>query len=135
MTLCPAGIAASEPRAQNSSSFVAECASRFQFALFIACQMPLMFGWPAMRAGRAAAPDCCALVCAEPNTADATMAAKAIFLWSCMQNPLVLVPRVDKPRIISERHRVVIFAYGRANTLTVSPATIATRCLDRKSVV
>src|SRR5262245_62472803 len=108
MTLCPAGIAASEPSAQNSSSFVAECASRFQFALFIACQTPLMFGCPAMRAGRAAAPDCCAKLGAEPSNADATMAAKAIFLLSCMQNPLVVVLRVDKPRIISERHSAVI---------------------------
>src|SRR5436190_20499646 len=130
MTLCPAGIAASEPSAQNASSFVAECASRFQFSLFIACQMPLKFGCPAMRAGRAAAPDCCAKLGAEPRTADATTAAKAIFLLSCMHNPLVVALRVDKPRIIGERHPVVIpTPYGRANTLTVSPATIATRCL------
>ena len=79
MTLWPAGIAASEPSCQNPFSASAECASRFQLALFMACQMPLMFGWPAMRAGRAVAPDCCAKLGAVPKAA-ATATVNAIFL-------------------------------------------------------
>jgi hypothetical protein len=42
--------------------------------------MPVMFGCPAMRAGRVAAPDCCAMLGAEHKAATATATLKAIFL-------------------------------------------------------
>jgi hypothetical protein len=88
-TLIPAGIAASEPSCQKPSSFVAECASRFQFAVFIACQTPLMFGCPEMRAGRAAFrdADCCALLGTEATMAAAATSASQVFLSCRSERP------------------------------------------------
>src|SRR5687768_6487965 len=99
----PAGMAASEPSCQKPSSFSAECASRFQFAEFIACQTPLRFGCPAMRAGRAALrdDDCCALLGTAVTTAAAATSARAILLLSCMLDPPKL-PSEEKTEIISE---------------------------------
>src|SRR5438067_9022544 len=53
ITLCPGGIANMAPSCQNAVG-AAECPSRFQLAALMACQMPLRFGWPAIRFGRAA---------------------------------------------------------------------------------
>src|SRR6266446_4453515 len=75
MTLLPAGIAAIAPKPQKSSRPCAECASRFQLALFNACQMPLRLGCPAIVAGRCAGGAlaclacCCCCACATDISA------------------------------------------------------------------
>ena len=46
----PAGMLNAPPRAMTGPR-LASCASRFQFAVFIACQMPVKLGRPYNRAG------------------------------------------------------------------------------------
>src|ERR1700722_17208036 len=73
-TLCPAGIAAMAPSGQKSlPEPCTEWPSRFQYAVFSACQMPLKLGCPAMVAGRSSCCACAALA-AKIVAATVTMA-------------------------------------------------------------
>ena len=48
-TLWPAGMVPIAPKRQKSLSCEAAWPSRFQFAVFMACQMPFRFGLPPIR--------------------------------------------------------------------------------------